>query len=443
MYQTDQSTAASSLPTPAAAGTQGFFTGGNPAEGEAATILDADWLNMVQAELINIVEAAGETPSKTTYNQVLTAIKLLMQQSVANVGTDTGAANAYVVAFTPALTAPVPWVPFWFKVAHTNTGESTINATGTVEPLVGAAHAALQGNELVANGNALVYWNPTLNSNAGAYVLMFCSGAAEQIAPATASQHAVQLGQVSGVVGQVRNLKASLSAAATSVAYTADEIVVESALGGLRYCLANFSQTLNGATTGLGGLDTGSLAASSYYSIYAAITSAGAQGIFAQLEPSGGATSVYGGTHLPAGVIATALIGVWPTNPSSQFIAGMQTDRSFDIAPNTQLSTSSQTSGVLTSLSIAGAVPKAARIARGNINATATGSSANQTVGTQIASNSAGFGTIGAQIVATGGDQCLSTYAIRILTAQTIYYATSVLTGTPSNFTVSVTGYDF
>lgn len=74
MFQTDQSTAVSSLPTPATAGTPGFFTGGNPGAGQPATIVDNDWLNMIQTELINVVEAAGETPSKTTYNQVLAAI---------------------------------------------------------------------------------------------------------------------------------------------------------------------------------------------------------------------------------------------------------------------------------------------------------------------------------------------------------------------------------
>lgn len=79
MYPTDQATASSSLPTPAAEGTQGYFTNGNPASGVAATIVDADWLNMVQQELINVVVAAGLTPSKTTYNQILAAIRALMQ----------------------------------------------------------------------------------------------------------------------------------------------------------------------------------------------------------------------------------------------------------------------------------------------------------------------------------------------------------------------------
>ncbi|MFD1557103.1 hypothetical protein ACFSHT_15990 [Paraburkholderia silviterrae] len=77
MFQTDQPSAASSLPAPAVAGTQGFFTNGNPVSGIPATILDADFMNMLMMELINIVEAAGLTPSKTAYNQVLTAIRAL------------------------------------------------------------------------------------------------------------------------------------------------------------------------------------------------------------------------------------------------------------------------------------------------------------------------------------------------------------------------------
>jgi hypothetical protein len=81
-------------------------------------------------------------------------------------------------------------------VKTTNTGASTLNATGTVEPLVGGAHLALQGGEMVAGGNALVYWNPTLASGAGSYVLLFCSGAPEQIAPGSKPGQAAQIGQL-------------------------------------------------------------------------------------------------------------------------------------------------------------------------------------------------------------------------------------------------------
>lgn len=77
MFQTDQATAVLSLPAPAAAGTPGYFTNGNPVTGIAPTILDADFVNMVMMELLNVVTAAGLTPSKTTNNQVLAAIRSL------------------------------------------------------------------------------------------------------------------------------------------------------------------------------------------------------------------------------------------------------------------------------------------------------------------------------------------------------------------------------
>ncbi|HEX7906870.1 MAG TPA: hypothetical protein VF534_02090 [Paraburkholderia sp.] len=75
MYQIDSSGAASSMPTPGAAATPGFFTGGNPSTGTPATILDADWFNAVMMELVNIVTAAGLPPTKGTNNQVLTAVQ--------------------------------------------------------------------------------------------------------------------------------------------------------------------------------------------------------------------------------------------------------------------------------------------------------------------------------------------------------------------------------
>ncbi|WP_321875559.1 gp53-like domain-containing protein [Burkholderia cenocepacia] len=84
MFRTDQNTAVTALPNPAPAGTPGYFTGGNPATGQAATILDADWLNMIQEELISILTAAGVVPSKATYNQVLAALEILFANASGN-----------------------------------------------------------------------------------------------------------------------------------------------------------------------------------------------------------------------------------------------------------------------------------------------------------------------------------------------------------------------
>jgi hypothetical protein len=74
-FQIDTPGAASSFPTPASAGTAGWF---NPiAGGGTGTIVSADWLNSIQAELLNILQAGGVTPSKTAQNQLLTALQTL------------------------------------------------------------------------------------------------------------------------------------------------------------------------------------------------------------------------------------------------------------------------------------------------------------------------------------------------------------------------------
>ncbi|WP_265335279.1 hypothetical protein [Paraburkholderia franconis] len=77
MFRIDDATAATSLPVPEAAGTEGYWTEGNPATGVPATLERASWFNMVQEEIRNVVVAAGLTPSKTTYTQLRDAIKNL------------------------------------------------------------------------------------------------------------------------------------------------------------------------------------------------------------------------------------------------------------------------------------------------------------------------------------------------------------------------------
>lgn len=63
------------MPVPEAAGTEGFWTEGNPATGVPATLERASWFNMVQEELRAVAVAGGQTPSKTQYNQVLGALQ--------------------------------------------------------------------------------------------------------------------------------------------------------------------------------------------------------------------------------------------------------------------------------------------------------------------------------------------------------------------------------
>ena len=113
---------------------------------------------------------------------------------------DAGAANAYVCNFTPAITARSESVPIRFKAANANNGSCTINDGLGVVALVGGAHSALQGGEIVANGEAWAQWNSSVGG--GSYILLFCSGAAEQVANATQSQHALPLGQAMTLLSQ-------------------------------------------------------------------------------------------------------------------------------------------------------------------------------------------------------------------------------------------------
>lgn len=110
-------------------------------------------------------------------------------------GTDTGAANACVVNFTPAVPTLIDGMVLWFKAAAANTGATTINVNGLgVKPVVGGANSALQGGEIVANGKCMVVYSASLSS----FILIECTGAAIQVAPATQSQHSMQLGQATG-----------------------------------------------------------------------------------------------------------------------------------------------------------------------------------------------------------------------------------------------------
>ena len=73
----------------------------------------------------------------------------------------------------------------------------------------------------------------------------------------------------SPIVGSMRNGKMSVTAASASATFTADEIIVGAALNGSAKRLSSYSQAINLATTGAGGMDTGSAPVSGFVSLYA------------------------------------------------------------------------------------------------------------------------------------------------------------------------------
>lgn len=115
MFRIDDPTAATSLPAPEAAGTEGYFTEGNPTAGTPATNVRGSWLNMIQEELRAVVVAGGLTPSKTTYTQLRDAIqalyktgRLLRTLIYTNVG---GVQYVSINGATPVTTGAATYMP--------------------------------------------------------------------------------------------------------------------------------------------------------------------------------------------------------------------------------------------------------------------------------------------------------------------------------------------
>lgn len=106
MYRIDNSTAATSIPTPGAVGPNpnGFFTVGNPATNTPATVLDGDWANAVQEELANAATVDGATLSKTNRTQLATVlaarVKTINQVIITTSGTYTPSAGMLFVVGT-------------------------------------------------------------------------------------------------------------------------------------------------------------------------------------------------------------------------------------------------------------------------------------------------------------------------------------------------------
>jgi len=239
------------------------------------------------------------------------------------------------------------------------------------------------------------------------------------------------------VLGATRNAKMSVTAASATGTFTADEIVVETVLGGAYKRLASYSQAVNLATTGAGAMDTGAAPVSGFVNLYAIYNPTTlTTSILAQNAATNGSPSIYGGASIPSGYTYSALIGIWPTNGSSQFVPGLIADplgRKFSYQTYPVIFTAHAAITTLTSQSISGAVPAAARTASLELGSTSTGASgpvfgaAGDATGTGGKYTSAGGSaslnpTIGGM---PSLGSALSVGDIPLITAQTVFVLTN------------------
>ncbi|HEN3657818.1 TPA: hypothetical protein U5E24_001562 [Yersinia enterocolitica] len=241
------------------------------------------------------------------------------------------------------------------------------------------------------------------------------------------------LAQLTGVIGTSRNAKMSVTVASATATFTADELIVQTALGGRQYKLSSFSKTINLATTGAGGMDTGTVPAAGFVALYA-IYNPTTQ-VSALLAPE-----VYGGANMPAGYTASALVSVWRIT-SSTFVIGYQVDRRIVMTNVTAVSGSTQQAS-LTAISLNLIAPINAKTVSGTKGVVST--SAGTNILNHVASTSSGLfqilmsgGTIAANIGITG-----SFADLPVIIPQTVYYTATVGTGTIS-MNVDINGYTF
>lgn len=208
----------------------------------------------------------------------------------------TGTANAHVVALTPALTQRVDGMVIRYKAPAANTAALTLNDGLGAVAVVGGAHAALQGGETATNGDVWVQWNSSIGG--GSYVMLDSTGGALQIAPATASQHAVQLGQVGH--GQCR-LSVTNGTTLTLSPYNGNNLNINS---------VPRQVPLVGVTGSNGGLS-----ASTLYYVYASWTGAAIQLNFSTT----GHSTASNGVEIKTGDGTQTLVGMIYANASSQF----------------------------------------------------------------------------------------------------------------------------
>lgn len=194
----------------------GKFVDENPVAGTPGSLIPSAWGNSVTQEMLNVITAGGLVPAEADLSQLVTAIRSIVQASATNYAADTGTAGVYVAAFTPALTTLTDGTVVRVKIKTANTGASTFNPNGLgAKPIVGAAHAALQGGELVANGHAWLQYNSSLSG--GSWVILASSGGAQQVVRGVSSGQAVNQSQLGSLSGVKRILNASTTLAAADV----------------------------------------------------------------------------------------------------------------------------------------------------------------------------------------------------------------------------------
>ncbi|MCI0994118.1 hypothetical protein FGE05_19330 [Pseudomonas sp. ICMP22404] len=294
----------------------GKFVDEDVIAGTPGSLIPAQWGNGVTEEILNVIEASGLAPAEDNNAQLVAAIRFL--QRTPTLLTDTGGANTYTAANAPALAAlPASGYLQKVKISNANTGASTYAPDGlAAKPIYGLGLQPLQGGELPAGVAVLMYLvQAGVNGGNGAWIIIESLGGASQVAPATKSQHAMQLGQATGRLLNVQIFSAPGSSTYVPSAGTQKvRVRVIGGGGGGGGTAATTASTMAAAAGGSGGGYAEGIFTSGFSGLTVSVGAAGVAGAAGGGIGGVGGTSSFGGllsaTGGGGGLGSPALSGV-------------------------------------------------------------------------------------------------------------------------------------
>lgn len=289
---------------------QDFGTKADDTAGPSGQLSAAEFNNLA-TENENAVLRSGQTLTGASVTQL--AQSLFLHGVKSQAFQDSGAANAYVATpisgtngvLLPADYANMNGAVIAFKASASNTAASTLNigqTTGTLlgtKAIVDQAGAVLPAGSIQVGAYVEVRYDASIG--AGSWVLLPWTSLVAAQAPG------------------FLNSKMTVATAAATATWTADSVTLNTALGGKSFQIASFSKTINLATTGAGGMDTGAAPINGYVGLYAIYNPT--TGVSALLAVNGTSVilpAIYGGANMPSGFTASVLVTVVPTNGSGQ-----------------------------------------------------------------------------------------------------------------------------
>ena len=278
-----ESGAAASPPSAPASPSSGYATAGNPQTAVPATKPGPYWYHQVTEELRAVIYGSGLTPDHTDLAQLAKSI----QSGLLSIAQAGGTADALTGAFNPGITALTNGMTLCVRAASANatTTPTFTPASGTItaKTIVKGNGLALAAGDIAGAGHWIaLQYDLTLDK----WVMLN---------PATG----VAVAQAASIRGAFSNLQASATGTNATVTVSADEIAVESTANAYK-TLRGVALSINSAAAGANGLDTGVLAASTWYSMWVIWNSTTTAGLLSLSETA---------PTLPAGYTHKARVG--------------------------------------------------------------------------------------------------------------------------------------